>query len=221
MSHAHPRSRGFTLIELLVVLAILGIATLAVVSFRVDRQTRAVKTVLKDLSGFLQDARNQARNGGETLFLVSENAGPSAALRFGTYPLDKDGALDFTKPMQVRGSFTLDRQHGIYANLDQNRNLYDVADPHPDIVGEKIDGVWYVPEGAKCMLPAAPGTADTRFSFLPNGDVNRSFYVAIVGLRAGVAYQDAPIGVVAAGPGVGLRAYYRTSSSSAPWSLVP
>lgn len=221
MSHPHPRSRGFTLIELLVVLAILGIATVAVVSFRIDRQTRAVKTVLKDLSGFLQDARNQARNGGEPLFLESVGSGPTVALRFGTYPLDKDGAVDFTKPMQVRGNFTLERQHGLYANLDEGTGLYDVADPDPDIIGEKVGGVRYVPEGAKCMLPATPATADTRFSFLPNGDVNQSFFLAVVGLRGGVAYKHAPLGVVAAGPGQGLRAYYRSSATTAPWSLVP
>jgi len=219
MARPAPKDQGFSLIELLVVLAILSIATLAIMNFSVDRQGKAVKGVAGDLSGLLREAQTFARVSGQDVYLASEGSGRTLIVRFGTYPLDKDGKIDFTAAMRVQGSLTVASQHASYAKVDLNGDDYGKASPKKDIL-QPIEGQAYVASGALPLFPADPSDSDRRFFFQSNGNLNQAFYSAVVGIHGDTAYSSAPVAVISGVPGTGVRGYYTANASDGIWRVM-
>ena len=218
MGRSKSGPNGFTLIELLVVLAILGIATMAIVSFSVDRQGKAVKGLAGDVYGLLREAQAFARVSGQDVYLASEGSGRALIIRYGTYPLDSDGNIDFTT-MRIQGSLSMAPQHAAYAKCDASGADYSKVSPKSDIL-KPIEGNNYVATGALPLLPATPSDGAKRFFFQSNGNLNQAFYCAVVGLRGDSPYGDAPVAVVSGVPGTGVRGYFTVSASAGIWRVM-
>lgn len=216
MSQTHPRSRGFTLIELLVVLAILGIASFAVMTFTSDKQGGAVKATAQDVLGAFRDAETLAKSAGRNVYFRSAGAGRTFALEYGVFPLNATGNEDRTGPFQVRGTFRPMPAHAAYARVDSNDADYGTINPAVDILGSEIDGVRFVPAGSAALVPADPTDADAP-CFFPSGAANRSFHVVVSGLRAEVPYQTAPMVVISVTPESGVRAFSVGNGQQAAW----
>lgn len=216
MSQTHPRSRGFTLIELLVVLAILGIASFAVMTFTSDKQGGAVKATAQDVIGALRDAETLAKNAGRNVYFRSNGAGRTFVLEYGVFPLNAAGNEDRTQPFEVRGTFRPMPSHAAYARVDNSDVDYGTINPAVDILGAEIDGVRFVPAASAPLVPADP-TAAASPCFFPSGAASRSFHLVISGLRADVTYQTAPMVVISVTPESGVRAFSVGNGQQAAW----
>lgn len=216
MSQTPPRSRGFTLIELLVVLAILGIASFAVMTFTTDRQAGAVKAMAQEVIGSLREAELLAKSSGRNVYFRSSGAGRSFALEYGVFPLDVAGNEDRGQPFEVRGTFRPMPAHAAYARIDIGDADYGTVNPAADILGEAINGVRFVAAGSQPLTPADPTAADA-VCFQPTGAVNRACHVVVVGLRADAPSQTSAMVVISFTPEAGLRAFTVGSGEQEAW----
>ncbi len=216
MSQTQPRSRGFTLIELLVVLAILAIASLAVITFSADRQGGAVKGMAQEVLGAFREAETLAKSSGRNVYFRSAGAGRAFSLEYGVFPLDAAGNEDRGQPFEVRGTFRPMPAHVAYARMDIGDADYGAVNPAVDILGGPVNGVRFVPAASQPLVPADPTAADA-VCFQPNGAVNRAFHAAIVGLRANVPARASAMVVISATPEAGLRAFTVGNSDQAAW----
>jgi len=214
-------SSGFTLIELLVVLAIVGILSVAFVSYKPDRNGPAVRGALNGIFGALVDARTMARGSGQTVTLTPSGTGTKAVLGY-------QAALSGSGSAMVSSSVTVTwaAAQGQYVHatdpsvarfcmvdMDGSSAVASaaIADLKTDLQSTKVNNTAIFKSAA--WTQSLFDTSKT-FLFYSNGTTNSEGYVAIIGSIDGTPLTNGPVGIVLVNSSGNIYRYYRSSSSS-------
>lgn len=217
-SPASPKgSSGYTFIELLVVLAIVGILSIAYVSYRPDNSGTAVRGAINGIFGTLVDARTMARGSGKPVALTPSGTGPKAVL---AYQAALSGGGSF-------GGVTWSAASGQYVHAtDSSIARYCIVDLDgstaagsaallslkTDLQGTKVNNTAIF--GSSAWTQSLFDSSKTFF-FNSNGTASTDAFVAIVGSADGNPLADGPVGIILVNASGNIYRYYRSKSSTA------
>ncbi len=216
-----PRS-GYSMIELLVVLAILGILTAVVLSYKSDKNGPAVKGALNGIFGALAEARTTARGSGQTVTLTPSGTGSSAVLNY-------QAALSGGGSAMVSSSLTVTwaAAQGQYSHAsDASVARFCMVD---------MDGSTSIGSAAITSLKSNLQSTSINstnifkssiwtqslfdstkpFLFNSNGTTNSEGFALVVSAQSGQALSDGPVGVILVNSSGNIYRYYRSNSAAA------
>lgn len=195
------------MIELLIVLGIVGILSMAYVSYRSDNFGPAVRGALNNIFGAIVDARDLARGTGVAVTLTPSGTSDKAVLTYqGTGANAPNGRyLHATDPTVARfcivdmdGSSTA----GSAAIASLKASLESTTVNTTNIFG------------ATAWTQSLFDSSKT-FRFNNNGAASTAAYVVVVSATGGTALADGPAGVILINASGNIYRYYRANASSA------
>lgn len=215
-------SSGYTFIELLLVMVIIGILSVAYMSYRSDKNGPAVRGALNGIYGALVDARTMARGSGQTVTLTPSGTGPKAVLGY-------QAALSGSGSTLVSSSLTVTwgAASGQYDHAtDPSVARFSMVDMDGSstVASAAIADLKSELEGTKAnstdLFKASAWTQslfDSSKTFLmySNGTTNTEGYIAVVGSVEGQPLSNGPVGIILVNSSGNIYRYYRSSSTAA------
>lgn len=198
---------GYTLIELLVVLAIVGILTVAYVSYRSDKNGPAVRGAINSIYGALVDARTMARGSGVAVTLTPSGTGSQAVLTYQTALANgpQGQYMHATDPSVAR--FCIVDMDG-----SSTAGSAAIASLKGDLQSTAVNSTAIF--GATAWTQSLFDSSKT-FMFNSNGTANADAFVAIVGSTSGAAQNNGPVGIILVNASGNIYRYFRANTSSA------
>ena len=210
-------SPGYSFIELLVVLAIVGILSIAYVSYRTDNNSPAVRGAINAIFGTLVDARTMARGSGKTVTLTPSGTGPKAVLGYQA-ALSGSGSEAGVTWAAASGQYVHATDSSIsrfcIVDMDGSTAAGSAAltSLKADLQGIKVNNTSIF--GSTAWTQSLFDSSKPFF-FNSNGTASTDAFVAIVGSAEGNPLADGPVGVILVNASGNIYRYYRSNSSSA------
>lgn len=236
MPFAFRRCRGFTLIELLMVLCIISILAFAGVSMIGDRKGNAVRTVMDEIEGVLQNAQMNATVSSTDIPLVTygrwvDTANPltlDGRRITGSYPANAGDACNGRVTPRVGATSEIFTAH--YLSDRDHMSAAIVSDPSWITTALGL---------APALINVSPGKDEPFVSALGNplfkkdapyqnlirinGVTKRfetGFYIAIVGISGGQPVPNSAVGILVVPKNSSTVYKFYKSSSSTNWTRI-